>query len=98
MGFNDILNKITKSPEKHIATHLSRMHVSCYRVIFFDAILWMLFIVSYAGHFIYTKQFAQFVDKHEEYEQIINYKDTIIIVVICLALILYLHFFFLYKN
>ncbi|OUV83344.1 MAG: hypothetical protein CBC91_00635 [Rickettsiales bacterium TMED131] len=98
MTFKNKFNKLTKNPEEYIAKRLSKMHISCYRIIFFDSILWTLFILFYVGHFIYTKQFTNFEDKHEVYEEILNYKDTIIFVVICLAIILYLHFFFLYKN
>ena len=84
--------------EKKLKNHLTKMHVSCYRLILFDSLLWLLFIIYYIGHFFYTKEFTEFKDKHEGYEKIISEKDMIIIVFFCLAALLYLHFFLLSTN
>lgn len=92
------LNKIMSTSEKYIEKHLSSMGVSCHRLILFDSILWFIFIVYYVGHFFYSKQFTKFKEEHKEYESLVNHKDTVIFIVIGLAIILYLHFFVLYKN
>ena len=92
------LNKSISNYEKYIGKHLSMMGVSCHRVLLFDSLLWLIFIVYYIGHFVYTKQFTEFEDKHKGYESLLNHKDTVIFIVISLAIILYLHFFVLYKN
>ena len=92
------INKIISNGEKYIGKHLSSMGVSCNRVILFDSILWFIFIVYYVGHFFYSKQFLKFKEEHKEYESLVNHKDTVILIVISLAVILYLHFFVLYKN
>ena len=87
---------ITKS-ENAIKNHLSYMNVSPHRLILFDSILWGIFILYYIGHFIYTKQFAKFEKEHKGYEKLLNEKDTIIFIVFILAIIMYVHFFVLYK-
>jgi hypothetical protein len=92
------INKSITTAEKMIGKHLSSIGVSCHRVILFDSLLWIIFIIYYIGHYFYTKQFTEFEDKHKGYETIINHKDTVIFIVIGLAIILYLHFFILYKN
>tara|TARA_Y100000816_G_C25910729_1_gene474983 strand:+ start:110 stop:406 length:297 start_codon:yes stop_codon:yes gene_type:complete len=92
------VNKIISTSEKYIEKHLSSMGVSCHRLILFDSILWFIFIVYYVGHFFYSKQFTKFKEEHKEYESLVNHKDTVIFIVLGLAVILYLHFFVLYKN
>ena len=92
------IDNMIKLGEKKIANHLSIMNVSCNRVILFDSVLWILFIIYYIGHFFYTKQFSEFEKEHKQYEKVLNEKDIIIFTVLCLAIILYLHFFILYKN
>ena len=94
MGINKFITKC----ENQLKSHLSYMNVSPHRLILFDSVLWLLFIIYYIGHFIYTKQFSKFEKEHKEYEKLLNKKDTIIFIVIILAIILYLHFFVLYKN
>lgn len=98
MSFLTTINKSITNAEKMIGKHLSKMGVSCHRVILFDSLLWFIFIVYYIGHYFYTKQFTEFEDKHKGYETLLNHKDTVIFIVISLAIILYLHFFILYKN
>ena len=94
MGINKFITKC----ENQLKAHLSYMNVSPHRLILFDSVLWLLFIIYYIGHYIYTKQFSKFEKEHKEYENLLNKKDTIIFIVIILAIILYLHFFVLYKN
>ena len=92
------INKIIIKYENTIKKHLDYMNTSPYRIILFDSVLWMLFILYYIGHFVYTKQFRKFENEHKGYEKLLNEKDVIVFIVIILALILYIHFFFLYKN
>ena len=92
------LDNIIKVGEKKIANHLTSVNVSCHRIIFFDSLLWLLFIIYYIGHYFYTKEFTKFEKKHKKYENLLNEKDMIIFTVISLAIILYIHFFILYKN
>lgn len=92
------VNKFITKCENQLKGHLSYMKVSPHRLILFDSLLWILFIIYYIGHFIYIKQFAKFEKEHKGYEKILNEKDVIIFIVFILAIILYIHFFFLYKN
>ena len=92
------INKIIIKCENTIKRHLEYINISPYRIIFFDSLLWIVFILYYIGHYIYTKQFVEFEKDNEGYEKLLNRKDTIVFIVIILAIILYIHFFFLYKN
>lgn len=92
------VDNIIKMGEKKIANHLKYMHISCNRIILFDSILWTIFIVYYIGHYFYTKEFSEFEEKHKKYENMLTEKDMIVFTIIGLAIILYLHFFILYKN
>jgi|TARA_Y100000992_G_scaffold101154_1_gene65684 hypothetical protein len=98
MGVTKKVNSLLQPVEKKIQNHLVQMNVSCHRLILFDSILWVLFIIYYIGHFFYSKQFKQFQEEHKEYEKLVNEKDMIILVFFCLAALLYLHFFVLSKN
>ena len=43
------INKSISNAEKMIGKHLSSMGVSCHRVLLFDSLLWLIFIVYYIG-------------------------------------------------
>tara|TARA_R110001599_G_scaffold349876_2_gene579103 strand:- start:714 stop:1010 length:297 start_codon:yes stop_codon:yes gene_type:complete len=98
MGIFKQLDIIMQPAEKKLEKHLTKLNMSCHRLIIFDSILWTLFIIYYIGHFFYNKQFTQFGKEHKEYEKFISEKDMIIIVFFCLAALLYLHFFILSRN
>ena len=92
------LDNIIKTGEKKIASHLTNINVSCNRIILFDSMLWLFFIIYYIGHYFYTKEFSKFEEQNKKYEKRLNEKDMIIFTVIGLGVILYLHFFILYRN
>tara|TARA_B100001059_G_scaffold236815_2_gene290834 strand:- start:15708 stop:16004 length:297 start_codon:yes stop_codon:yes gene_type:complete len=98
MGIFKKVDTMLQPAEKKIEKHLTKMNMSCHRLILFDSLLWLLFIIYYIGHFFYTKQFTDFEEKHKGYEKVIGEKDMIIIVFCCLAALLYLHFFILSRN
>lgn len=89
------IDTMLQPAEKKIEKHLTKIHVPCHRLILFDSLLWLVFIIYYIGHFFYTKQFTEFEEKHKGYEKIISEKDMIIFVFFCLAALLYLHYFIL---
>ena len=92
------IDNFFKPAEKFVENHLLHMKMSCHRLILFDSILWLLFILYYIGHYFYTKQINKIEEEHKGYKKILNEKDTIILIFLGLAVILYLHFFILSKN